>query len=94
MWMLLWALAGCDLETIGAVECDEWCSVLLDRAEGCAADQGITFDQFAGQGRGEVNATCQDEAATRTDTQCQVETATVSNMTCEQIAEAVSEFAG
>ncbi len=94
MWMLLSLLAGCDLEAIGAVECDEWCPTLMDRAEGCAAEQGVSFDQFAGQGRGEVNAACEEEAATRTDTQCQVETATVTNMSCDQIAEAVSELAG
>jgi hypothetical protein len=94
MWMLLWALAGCTLEDIGAVGCDEWCDTLMNRAEQCAAEEGISVEQFAGQPPAEVEAACQDEAATRTEEQCNIETATATNATCDQIANLVAELAG
>ena len=86
---------GCVLtEALGAYTCEEYCSGIEDKVDTCAAEEGLSFEDFAGDDRASVLTRCQDEIDGRglSDLQCQAETATINNASCADIAATVASF--
>ena len=95
---LLAFLSGCallDPEKAGIYGCDEYCVQLIDRAETCAEESGLTLDEFvssiepdwADKGRDEIELSCDERLLekAKTEAQCAAETGTFNNLPCDDI---------
>jgi hypothetical protein len=91
---LILAASGCILEAIGAYTCDSYCDGISDKVATCAANEGLTWDEFAGGSRSEVLDRCQTEIDGRnlSDIQCQGETVVINNASCEDIVDTVQAY--
>ena len=78
-------LAACDLTKVGIYGCDEYCDQMIDKAIGCAAEQGVSFDEFAGDSQEAIQGDCQVEADELDEASCQAQTALINNATCDQL---------
>lgn len=86
--------SGCILEALGAYSCEEYCDGIEDKVVTCAAEEGVSWDDFAGASRDETLDACQDEIDGRelSDIQCRAETGTINNASCSEIAEMVGAY--
>lgn len=102
--MLIFLMA-CDLldpEKAGIYGCDEYCGQLVDKADECATEAGVTLDEFAaqangdwkGKGKSEIIDACNEKIVDKPESECQAETGTFNNLTCDQILSTMGALGG